>query len=247
MDKALYIAMSGAKQNMLAQANHANNLANASTTAFKADLAQARSQGVYYGEGYPTRAYAMTENHDTSFERGSLVVTGRDLDVAIEGEGWLAVQMPDGSEAYTRAGNLEMDAAGFLRTPEGFAVLGNGGPITVPNQEKIEIGIDGTITIRAQGLGPETLLAVDRLRLVNPDVTQMEKYEDGMFRLRDGTNAQPDAAVRVIGGYLEASNVNTVEALTEILGLSRQYEMQVRMMQTTQEMSESTARLLQLS
>ncbi|WP_020209447.1 flagellar basal-body rod protein FlgF [Gilvimarinus chinensis] len=247
MDKALYIAMTGAKHNMKAQANHANNMANVNTTGFRADFAQARSMSVYYGDGHPTRAYALSESPATDFDHGPIQQTGRDLDVAINGDGFLAVQSPDGGEAYTRAGDLQLDANGLLRTGNGLLVMGNNGPIALPPIEKVAIGDDGTISIVAQGEGPETLVEVDRLKLVNPDPAQMEKSADGLFRHTDIPVLVADADVQVISGAVEGSNVNAVEAFTEILSLSRQYELQVKLMKTVQEQSESSARLLQVS
>jgi flagellar basal-body rod protein FlgF len=247
VDKALYIAMTGAKHNMRAQTVSANNLANVNTHGFRADFAQARSMPVYYGDGQPTRAYALTENPATDFRFGALVSTGRELDIAVEDDGFLAVQAPDGKEAYTRAGNLTIDSAGILRTGNGLPVLGNGGPIAVPAQQKVEIAIDGTITIVAKGQGPETLAEVDRIKLVKPDTGELEKSEDGLFRLKDGTDAVVDASVRVISGFLESSNVNAIDEFTSVLSLARQYEMQVKVMKAAEENSEASARLLPLS
>ena len=247
MDKALYIAMTGAKHNMMAQTVHANNLANLNTTGFRSDFAQARSMAVYYGEGQPTRAYALTESPATDFQQGPLINTGNEMDLALSGPGFIAVQAPDGTEAYTRAGNLSIDANGVLRTSNGLAVLGNGGPITFPPLEKLEIGGDGTLSIVAQGQGPEALVEINRIRLVNPDLQNIEKGEDGLFRQRDGLPAPVAAEVRVLGGFLEGSNVNAVSAFTDILTLSRQYEMQVKFMKTVEENSSASARLLQMS
>jgi flagellar basal-body rod protein FlgF len=247
VDKALYIAMSGAKQNMVAQTNHANNMANLNTTGFRADYAVARSMGVYYGDGQPTRAYAMTESPASDFTPGPIQQTGRDLDVAIEGDGFLAVQSPTGDEAYTRAGDLALDANGLLRTAEGLPVMGNNGPIALPPNAKASIGEDGTISIQAQGEGPETLAAIDRLKLVLPPYASLEKSADGLFRPLAGGELDADAQVRVASGALEGSNVNAVDAFTEILSLSRQYEMQIKLMKTAEQNSESSARLLQMS
>jgi flagellar basal-body rod protein FlgF len=248
MDKALYIAMTGAKHNMLAQTQHANNLANVNTQAFKADFAQARAMPVYYGDGLPTRAYALTERPATDFSAGSLQKTGRDLDVAIDGDGFIAVRDSAGNEAYTRAGALYTDSVGILRTGNGLPVIGNGGPIAIPNAEKIDIGIDGSITVVPQGQGPEAPVVVDRIRLVNPDLAEMTKGEDGLFRALDIEGPlPPDANVRLVSGFLENSNVNAVHELTSMLSLARQYEMQVKIMSSSKEMSESSARLLQMN
>lgn len=247
MDKALYIAMTGAKHNMMAQTSHSNNLANVNTTGFKADLAQARSMPVYYGEGQPTRAYAMTESPATDFSRGPSVETGRDLDIAVEREGFIAIQAPDGGEAYTRAGSLHIDSVGILRTGDGLPVMGNGGPIAIPAAEKIEIAADGTITIVPLGQGVEAVAQVDRIRLVNPPLDSIKKSTDGLIRVINPEEDVPaDGGVRIVSGFLEGSNVNAVNELTSIMSLSRQYEMQVKMMQTVKENSEASTRLLQI-
>lgn len=247
MDKALFIAMSGAKQTMLAQQAHANNLANVKTTGFKEDFTQARSMPVY-GEHHPTRAYAMTERPGTNFDAGPLIQTGNNLDIAIKGDGWMAVQAEDGTEAYTRAGDLNIDINGQLRTGKGLPVLGNGGPIVLPPSAKIEIGADGTISVLPLGAAAVGLAQVDRIRLVNPDSADLEKSEDGLVHLKDGV-APPDldGAIQVAPGFLEGSNVNAVSALTDILSLSRQYELQVKLMSQADQISQSTARLLQFS
>ncbi len=247
MDKAIYVAMTGAKHNMLAQTNHANNLANVNTVGFRADFAQARSMPVYYGEGAPTRAYALVENPATDFTPGSLIQTGRDLDIAVERQGFIAVQAPDGQEAYTRAGSLYIDSVGILRTGNNLPVLGNGGPIAVPAAEKVEIAADGTITILPLGQGADAVAQVDRIKLVNPALDTIKKSQDGLVRAMNQEAEIPaDAGVRIVSGFLEGSNVNAVNELTNILSLSRQYEMQVKIMQTVKENSEASARLLQI-
>ncbi len=247
MDRGLYIAMTGAKNNMLAQTNHANNMANLGTTGFRADFEQSRSMGVYYGDGQPTRAYALTESPRADFSHGALQQTGNPMDIALQGDGFIAVQAPDGSEAYTRAGNLTIDASGTLRTANGLAVLGNSGPISLPPMEKMEVGSDGTISIIALGQGAETMVDTNRIKLVNPDVKNLKKGEDGLFRQRDGLTAEPDASVRVVSGMVEASNVNAVNEFTQILSLSRQYEMQVKLMKTMEDNSAASAQLMQMS
>src|SRR5690606_9695339 len=159
----------------------------------------------------------------------------------IGGEGWLAVQAADGSEAYVRTASLNIDALGMLRTGNGLPVLGNAGPIAVPPEQKVEIGQDGTISIRALGGAPSVMAEVDRLKLVNPDNRQLEKGADGLIRTKDGQPLEPDATVRVTSGFLEASNVNAVEEMTAILSLSRQFELQVKMMRTAEENSSAVA------
>ena len=245
MDKMLYVAMTGASQNALAQKAHANNLANVSTMGFQRDLEQARSMPVF-GESLPSRAYAMTERPATDFDHGPLVETGRELDVAVDGDGWIAVQAPDGSEAYTRTGSLNIDALGVLRTGSGLAVLGNGGPIAIPPEEKVEIGQDGTISIRSLGESPAVMAEVDRIKLVKPDLASLTKGTDGLIHTRNGQPAAADATVKMVSGFQEGSNVNAVDEMTSIMALSRQFELQVKMMTAAKENDESMARVLQM-
>jgi flagellar basal-body rod protein FlgF len=247
MDRALYTSMTGAKHNAIAQTVHSNNLANVATGGFRRDYVAARSMGIWYGDGFPTRAHALAERPATDFAIGSLRETGRDLDVAVRGPGWIAVRAPDGGEAYTRAGDLDITPLGQLLTGSGLPVIGNGGPIVIPPAAKVEIGTDGSITVKPLGQGPEALVEVDRIRLVNPPEAALHKGEDGLVRYAGGERAPVDARVRVASGFLEGSNVNAVEALTEMLGLARQYETQVRLMKTVDENADAAARLLQVS
>ncbi|MGK0500011.1 MAG: flagellar basal-body rod protein FlgF [Oceanicoccus sp.] len=229
---------------MSAQAVHANNLANANTTGFQSDFAQARSLALYHGDGLSTRAYARTESSGTDFNRGSLIETGRDLDMAVEGDGWIAVQAPDGSEAFTRSGSLKLDPNGQLLTANNLPVLGNGGPIALPPSDKVTLGADGTITIQPQGQGADVLSTVDRIKLVKPEYGELEKGADGLIRRRDAQVQEPDAAIRLQSGFLESSNVNAVDELTNIMALSRQFEVNVKMMSIVKEISETSMRLL---
>ncbi|SFM23718.1 flagellar basal body rod protein FlgF [Marinobacter zhejiangensis] len=248
MDKSIYIGMSGATQNMLAQRAHANNLANVNTTGFKRDFAQARSMPVF-GEHYPTRAYAMTERPGTDLSAGSLMDTGRKLDVSVEGEGWLSIQNAQGQEVFSRSGSLQIDVNGLLRNANGDLVLGNGGPVALPPFDNVEVGADGTISIVPVGSPPDQLVVVDRLKLVNPPQEALEKGEDGYIRRKPGQAIggvePPDATLRVATGFLESSNVNAVEEMIANLELSRQFEMQIKIMRTANDNSEAAARLLQ--
>ncbi|MBV0934057.1 flagellar basal-body rod protein FlgF [Marinobacterium weihaiense] len=247
MDKVLYVAMSGARENMLAQQAHANNLANATTTAFKSDLEQARAMRVL-GDGYESRVYAMSERPGTNLESGTLMQTGRTLDVAVEGDGWLAVQGPDGNEVYTRNGGLQINAANQLVTGSGLPVLGNGGiPIIIPPAENIFIGNDGTITIRPLGENAAEIALVDQLKRVRPQEGALYKGQDGFMHTDNNIPLPPALDVQVRSGYLEASNVNAVEDLTAMISLSRQFEMQVKMMKTAEENSSAAAKILQMS
>jgi len=245
VDKMLYVAMTGASQNALAQKAHANNLANISTTGFQRDLEQARSMPVF-GDSFPARAYAMTERPATDFSPGSMLETGRELDVAIGGDGFIAVQAPDGSEAYVRTASMNIDALGVLRAGNGMPIMGNGGPIAVPPEQKVEVGEDGTITIRAMGEGPEVMAEVDRIKMVNPDLKTMTKGLDGLIHTTTGQPAPADANVKLVSGFLENSNVNAVEEMTSVLALSRQFELHVKMMTTAKEGDEAMARVLQI-
>ena len=246
MDKYLYVAMTGASQNALAQKAHANNLANISTNGFQRDLEQARSMPVF-GDSFPARAFALTERPATDFSPGALVETGRDLDVAVSGDGWLAVQAPDGSEAYVRTASMNVDALGILRAGNGMPIMGNGGPIAVPPQQQIEVGEDGTISIRAQGEGPRVMAQVDRIKLVQPDLKTMSKGLDGLIHTNDGQPAPADANVRVTSGFLQASNVNAVDEMTSVLALSKQFELHIKMMNTAKEDDQAMTRVLSIS
>ncbi|BAP44149.1 flagellar basal body rod protein FlgF [Pseudomonas sp. 21LCFQ02] len=245
MDKLLYVAMSGASENALAQKVRANNLANVSTTGFQRDFEQARSMPVF-GEVMPSRAYAMSERPGTDFSGGALIETGGDLDIAVKGDGWIAVQTADGGEAYTRSAGMNIDALGVLRAANGLPVMGNGGPIAVPPQQQIDIGSDGTISIRSLGESPQVMAQIDRIKLVNPALANLEKGPDGLIHTKDGRPAEMDANVRVESGFLQASNVNAVEEMTSILALSRQFELHVKMMKTAEEDDQAMARVLQI-
>ena len=246
MDRMLYVAMSGAKETALAQARNTHNLANASTTGFKASLDAFSSRHVT-GPVHETRTYAVAEDMRVDLSPGPLQATGRDLDVAVQGEGWIAVQAPDGGEAYTRAGDLRVDSVGLLTTGTGLPVLGDGGPIAVPPFETLEIGSDGTISIRPLGQEANTLAQVDRIKLVNPDAAELVRGEDGLIRHAQRLEQPPDAGVNLVNGMLEASNVNTVEAMVRMIDLARHFEMQVKMMKTAEDNDAASASLLRLS
>lgn len=246
MDRMLYVAMSGAKQTMLAQSSNSNNMANANTTGFRADLAAFRSMPVY-GPGEPTRVYAMAERPGVDTTSGALNSTGRELDVAIKDDGWIAVQAKDGTEAYTRAGNLRIEEGGILTTGSGLPVLGNGGPVALPPAAKIEIGNDGTISIQGIGQTASTLTVLDRIKLVKIDGGSLVKGTDGLMRQSNGQAAEPDATVNLISGALETSNVNAVDSMVNMITLARQYEAQVKMMKTAEETDNAATQLLSLS
>jgi len=244
MDKMLYIAMSGAKQNMHALSINANNLANAKTTGFKADLAQARSMQAF-GEGLPSRVFAMTERASQNFDSGSLMATGRDLDVSIEGQGWFAIQAKDGTEAFTRNGHFQLTETGQLETSNGELVIGDAGPVNIPlPATKIYISKDGTVMVQPEGADSTVQDEVARLKMVNPDPRFLEKGGDGLFRRKDGAVEPPDLNVTVANRTLESSNVNPINEMTEMIALQRQFEMQLKLMKTAEEVDASSASLL---
>jgi flagellar basal-body rod protein FlgF len=247
MDRALYIAMSGAKQNVISQTAHSNNLANASTTGFRSDYTQSRAQPVF-GDHFPTRAFAMAERPASDLRQGPLQETGRQLDITIEGSGWFAVEGADGEEAYTRSGDLTVDPQGRLLNGRGLQMIGDAGPVVIPPYEAIEIARDGTISIRPQGEGADAIAEVAQLKLVDPDGKTLEKDTDGLFRIRGRQPGDPTANVdpemSVVSGFIEGSNVNAVTELTQVLAMNRQYEMQVKLMKTADENSAATTQLL---
>ena len=246
MDRSVYVAMTGARAAMHAQTVVSHNLANVNTTGFRALQVSVESAAIP-GAGQPTRVGVIAQPAGWDARQGVMMETGRELDIAIQGEGWLAVQAQDGSEAYTRAGNLRLTPDGLLETASGQLVLGNGGPISLPPFESLYIGDDGQLSIVPLGQGAESLAAIDRLRLVNPEPASLRPDGAGLFRLADGASAEPDAAVRVASGQLEASNVNATEALVRMIDLARSYEMQVRAMHTAEENDAAAARLMRMS
>ncbi len=245
MDRMLYVTMAGAQQIMDTQSAIAHNLANASTTGYRADTISFKSLPLY-GPGQPSRVYPVSQTSGVDTSTGTISTTGRSLDVAVKGQGWIAVQAPDGSEAYTRAGNLKLTQTGQLLTGAGFPVMGNSGPIAISQAQKLHIGGDGTISIRPAGQTPQALAVVDRIKLVNPDPSQMAKGPDGLMRLRGGGSAPADAKVHVVSGALESSNVNPVDAMVSMLALARQYDMQVKLMQTAKQNDAQSAQLMQV-
>ncbi|APZ42987.1 flagellar basal-body rod protein FlgF [Acidihalobacter ferrooxydans] len=244
MDRMLYIAMSGAKEIMLQQANTANNLANADTTGFKRDY-QAFKAVPVTGPGYASRIYPQDAGVGTDFTPGPLIATGNPLDIALKGPGWIAVQGPNGKEQYTRAGDLRIDANGILTTSQGYPVLGSSGPISIPPSSKIAIGSDGTVTVQPDGQGPNALAVIDQIKLVDPPPSELTRSADGLMQTRNGQPA-PAANVVVESGMLEGSNVNPVDSMVRMISLARQYELQVKTMQTAQRNAQASAQLINL-
>lgn len=245
MDRMLYIAMNGAKQNMLAQSANNNNLANVSTPGFRADFASFRSMPVF-GNGHPSRAYAMAERPGVDLNPGGIGTTGNPLDIAVDGEGYIAVQAADGSEAYSRAGNLRLTAAGVLLSGSGEPVLGNAGPVSLPPASKIEISTEGIISIIPMGEDEAAMQEVNRIKLVNPPAANLYKGNDGLLRLKEGGPSPANANVRVVSGAIEMSNVNIAEALVNMIDLARQFELHVKMMHAADKQAEQSSQLMRL-
>lgn len=249
MDRALFLAMSGAKQNMQEMQLRANNLANVSTTGFRADLAQARSMQAY-GEGLPSRVFSMTERPGHSFAQGNVITTGRDLDITIEGDGWLSVMDKTGQEGLTRNGNLHIDETGLLSNGSGHAVLGEtGAPITLPIPlAKVEIGRDGTISVLPQGAPADAIEVVDRIKLTRSNNRDLYKDTNGLFRAKDpNATYQANAEVKIMTGAIEGSNVNAVSEMTSLIDIQRQFEMQVKLMSNAEDMDKASDSLLRMS
>lgn len=230
--------MAGAKATLQRQDLLANNLANASTNGFRAEMQAFRAVPVR-GDGATTRAYVLESSvgHDT--KPGPQAATGRSLDVAMQGNAWLAVQGTDGTEAYTRAGSLQVNAEGQLVTPAGLAVLGDGGPINVGLNAQVEIASDGTITSTTGTGRPQQL---GRLKLVTPEAP-LQRGADGLFRAADG-DLPADATARLQSGALEGSNVSAVETMVAMIAAARQFEQQMKMLQGAEQREQAAARLL---
>jgi flagellar basal-body rod protein FlgF len=244
MDKSLYVAMSGAKGIMDAQAVNNFNLANASTTGFKAELAAFQSQAVA-GSGYASRVYATPSTTGWDESQGALLTSGRPLDVALQGPGFIAVQGPDGQEAYTRNGDLHLTPEGLLVTSTGQAVLGDNGPITLPPSSSIKIGDDGTITVLPFGAPAQSLATIGRIKLVNPAADALTRGSGGLFQLAAGGTAPADASVKLASGVLESSNVDLASAMVNMIDLSRNFDLQVKAMKSADDNAQASSQLLQ--
>jgi flagellar basal-body rod protein FlgF len=241
MDRVIYLAMAGAKATMQRQDVLANNLANASTPGFRAEMMAFRSVPVI-GDGASTRVYALESTPGYNNEPGPVAATGRNLDVAMKDKAWLAVQGADGTEAYTRNGGLDVNSEGLLVTRSGLAVQGDGGPITVPVNGQVLIGADGTVTATVGNARPQ---GIGRLKLVTPEAPLL-RGEDGLFRGADG-DLPADATARLQDGALEGSNVSPVESMVAMIAAARQFEQQMKMLQTSQEREQAAGKLLSSS
>ena len=239
MDRVIYLAMAGAKANMQRQDVLANNLANASTNGFRAELTAFRAVPVL-GDGASTRVYAVESTPGYNAEPGAMAATGRNLDVAMKGQAWLAVQAADGTEAYTRGGALDVNTEGVLVTRAGLQVVGDGGPITLPANAQVMIGGDGTVTATVGNGKPQ---GVGKLKLVTPEAPML-RGSDGLFRAAEGDDLPADATAGVQTEALEGSNVSPVESMVAMIAAARQFEQQMKMLQSAQEREQSATRLL---
>ena len=246
MDRLIYTAMTGAKHAFLQQAGVAQNLANASTVGYRAMEHRFRAVPIQ-GEGAATRAFVVDASVANVFEQGSLMATGRDLDVAVQGAGWIAVETPDGREAYTRAGNLQVNANGQLQTASGLNVVGDGGPIAIPPDNSITIASDGTISTVPLFGTPNNASVVARIKLVNPPENELVRGDDGLFRRASGLPADLDENVKVAPETLEGSNVNPVDSMVSMISLARQFEMQIKMLQSADANANKASQVLSMT
>lgn len=246
MDRLIYIAMTGAKHTLWQQAAVAHNLANAATTGYRAETNAFRALPVV-GEGSPTRAFVVDSTTGADFSPGAIQHTGRDFDVAVQGGGWIAVQTPDGSEAYTRNGSLQTSPNGQLQTRTGLTVLGDTGPIAIPPDTDVTVAKDGTISTIPTGQNLNAVAVVGRIKLVNPAEKDLVRGEDGLFRIGSGNPAQADANVVLISGALETSNVNVVDALVGMISLARQFDMQIKLLQNAEANATKASQVMNLN
>lgn len=240
MDRLIYTAMTGAKHLLHRQDALAQNLANSNTTGYRADTVAFRAVPVQ-GHAAGTRVFTVETTTGADFRPGPMLETGRALDVAVQGSGWLAVQAGDGAEAYTRAGSLQVGNDGTLQLPSGLQVLGEGGPINVPANARLSVAADGTLSAKT----PESaaVTTIGRLKLVNPPTEQLSKSADGLFRVADGA-AAADPAVRIADGTLEGSNVNVVEALVGMIAVARQFEVQMKLLANAEQNEQKAGSLV---
>jgi flagellar basal-body rod protein FlgF len=238
MDRMIYLSMAAAKATMHRQEVVSHNLANVSTNGFRAELAAFRAVPVR-GDGASSRVYALESTVGYSNAPGTVQTTGRPLDVAVKGNSWLAVQALDGTEAYTRAGALEVNAEGVLTDLQGRPVVGDGGPLTIPANAEVEVASDGTVSAK---VGRERPQPLGRLKLVTPEAA-LQRGTDGLFRAAEGDLAA-DPAARVQSGALEGSNVNAVESMVAMIAAARQFEQQMKALQTAEQKEQSATKLL---
>jgi flagellar basal-body rod protein FlgF len=243
MDRGLYVAMTGAKQIMQAQAVNNHNIANVGTTGFRADAVSFTSAPIY-GPGFATRVNAVAGDAGTDFSSGVVNTTNRSLDIAVNGRGFIAVQGADGTEAYTRAGDLQVSESGAVTTVTGFPVLSETGPLNIPPSTQVTIGSDGTVSVVPLGLSAAAQAQVDRIKLVNPRPTDLQKGTDGLLHLKAGGKAPTDETVTVTSGALEGSNVNSAQSLVNMIELQRLYEFQIKSINASDTDEQSAERMM---
>ncbi len=246
MDKSIYTAMSGAVRTLTAQSTVSNNLANASTVGFRAELAMATTAPVD-GDGLPTRVASTLGGGAFDPSVGTLMTTDRPLDVAVRGSGWIAVQDASGEPAYTRNGELQIDALGQLVTSRGELVLGDGGPIAIPPHENVTIADDGTVSVIPQGQGGAVQATVARIRVDNIQPQAMRRGDDGLFRPGEDAAVEPAAGAALSVGTLESSNVNLAQSLVEMIALSRQFALQVKAIRSADENAQAAAAVMRIN
>ena len=245
MDRMIYTAMTGALHTLNQQATVSHNLANANTTGYRAELNTFRATPIF-GNGLPTRAFVVDSTPGADFRPGPIQQTERRLDVAIKGSGWIAVEMPNGEEAYTRHGNLQVNANGILQTANGFNVKGERGAIAVPPNSRITIAKDGTVSAVPITPLPNTVVIVDQIKLVDPALEELKKSEDGFFRLKNGKEAVADVNVQLHAGALEGSNVNLVHEMVSMISLARQFDMQMKILESAEQNAQQASEIMVL-
>jgi flagellar basal-body rod protein FlgF len=245
MDKLVYTALSGLRSQMSAQSTIANNIANASTTGYRAERVNF-DRLILQGAGFESRELASEEVNDFDRRAGTLVQTGRPLDMAVAGDSWMAVQAKDGTEAYTRRGDLNVASSGVLETGDGFPVMGSGGPITVPPYQSIAIAGDGTVTIVPPGGDASQPQVIDKIKLASTDGTQTSKGLDNLLHVKGGGVLPEDMDAKVQSGALEQSNVNLTQSLVDMIENQRSYEVQANLLKEAKTMDESSASLMRM-
>jgi flagellar basal-body rod protein FlgF len=246
MDRLIYTAMTGAKQIMEQQTTVSHNMANVGSTGFRAQVDTFRAVPVE-GKGLPTRTQVVDDTIGADFTEGTIRQTGRSLDVAVQGVGWIAVQAPDGKEAYTRAGALKVSPNGILQTEGGLNVRGDSGPIAIPFETSLMIGKDGTVSSLVPGSIPETMAVLGRIKLVNPPADSIKRGDNGLFRSNTDKPVAADPQVTLLGGALEDSNVNVVDSMVRMISLGRQFDMNMSLLKNAQDNATKASQILNLS
>lgn len=247
MDPILYSAVDGGTNDLVRQDIIANNLANVNTPGFKADLYQAQVMYLTDENGVPQsngQSYIVEMPSTVDLTPGPIMTTGRPLDVAVSGKGFMAVQDANGNEFYTRSGSFQINADGQLLTESGLFVVGDGGPITIPPARSMTIGSDGTISIIPLNGSSKDVAVLDRIKTVSLNAGQASRSENGLFKLSQGGIAEADLNVQVVGGALEGSNVNAVDQMVQMISASRDFDAQMKIMSTVETDADKLAQIL---